>query len=115
MKQWWLAIVPGQRSTRVVLMNEAGHSVLQGRLPFAPTYPEAPRHLCEALALWCEGEFTLVLAAIGREKFYATQVWSEALTCLCRPPNCQIYFETPPRRASFSTIERRLRTYVRRA
>lgn len=115
MKQWWLEIVPGPRSTRVVLMNEAGQSALQGRLPYGPMYPEAPRHLCEALALWCEGTFTVVLAVIGRDKFFATQTWCEALSCLCRPPNCEIELVTPPPRADFADIERQLRTIVRRA
>lgn len=114
MRHWWLEIAPGPRLTQIVLMNEAGQSVLQGRLPYGPQYPEAPRHLCEAVALWCEGEFTLVLAVIGRERYYATQVWREAFRCLCRPPNCEIQLVAPPRSGDFTDIERQLRAIVRR-
>jgi hypothetical protein len=114
MKQWWLAIVPGPRATRVVLMNGAGQSVLRGRLPYAPWHPEAPRHLCETLALWCEGAFTLVLAVVGSDKFYATKAWCEAFASLARPPNCLILLESRPKRADFAGIERQLRARMRR-
>jgi hypothetical protein len=117
MKQWWLEIVPGPRSTRVVLMNEAGQSVLQGRLPYGPQCPEAPRYLCEALALWCEGTFNVVLAVVGSDKFYATQAWHEAFCSLCHHPSCQIAqieLVEPPRPADFTSIERQLRAVVRR-
>jgi hypothetical protein len=114
MKQWWLEIVPGPRSTRVVLMNEAGQSELRGRRPYGPRHPEAPRRLCEALALWWEGTFNVVLAVVGSDKFYATPAWSEAFRCLCRPPNCPIELVGPPRPADFASIERQLRAVVRR-
>jgi hypothetical protein len=114
MQHWWLEIAPGRRWTRAVLMNEAGQCVLQGRLPYRPQYPEAPRHLCEALALWCcEGTFTLVLAVVG-VRFFATQAWSEAFSLLCRPPRCEIQLVERPRRADFANIERQLRAIVRR-
>lgn len=115
MRHWWLEIAPGRGSTRIVLMNEAGQSVLRGRLPYDPRFPEAPRHLCEALALWCcEGTFTLVLAVVGKGSFFATQAWSEAFRLLCRPPNCEIQLVERPCRAGFVDIERQLRTLVRR-
>lgn len=97
----------------MVLMNEAGQSVLRGRLPYSPWHPEAPRHLCESLALWCEGTFTLVLAVVGSDKFYATQAWHEAFVSLCRPPNCRIELVRRPHRADFARIEQQLRAVVR--
>jgi hypothetical protein len=113
MKQWWLEIVPGPRSTRVVLMNSAGQSVLRARLPYGPTYPQAPRFLCESLAMWCEGTFNVVLAVVGKMRF-SVGPWSEALPCLCSPRNWQIELVSPPQRPDFANIERQLRTIVRR-
>jgi hypothetical protein len=115
MKQWWLAIMPGPRSTRVVLMNGAVQSVLRARLPYGPRHPLGPRHLCEALELWCDGTFNVVLAVVGSDKFYATQVWCEAFSCLARPRNFLIELVEPPARADFASIERQLRALVRRA
>lgn len=95
-------------------MNEVGQSVLRGRLPYAPWHPEAPRHLCEALTLWCEGTINVVLAMVGSKKFFSTLTWSEAFRCMARPPHGQIELVNRPPRADFASIERQLRAVVRR-
>jgi hypothetical protein len=116
MRRWWLAIAPGPRLTRVVLMNDAGESVLQGRLPHGPRYPEALQRLSEALWLWCGGALHVVLAADSPDAFCATEEWLAAFEQLTRPCLYKIEFAKPllADREDFADIRRRLKARIAR-
>jgi hypothetical protein len=95
MRRWWLAIAPGLRFTRVVLMNAAGKSVLQARLPHGPEHPLAVQRLSEALSLWCGEAVHVVLAVDGLGCLCATshtRHWQAALELLTSPSVYKIEF-----------------------
>lgn len=51
MSQLWIAIHPGQESTRVICMNQE-RTLLKARLSSVPHHPRAVQWLLEAIALW---------------------------------------------------------------
>jgi hypothetical protein len=117
MRQWWLAIAPGPRLTRVVLMNDAGESVLRGCLPHGPMHPAAVQRLSDALGLWCGGIVHVVLAVDGPGAFCATDEWLTAFDQLTRAPLYKIEFDKPlsADREDFRDIYRRLKARITRA
>jgi hypothetical protein len=117
MRRWWLAIAPGPRFTRVVLMNEAGKSVLRGRLPHGPKHPEAVQRLSEALGMWCGGTVHVVLAVDGQGAFCFTRRWLAAFDQLTRPPAYKIEFAKAllADRTDFADVKRCLKVRARRA
>jgi hypothetical protein len=117
MRRWWLAIAPGPRFTRVVLMNEVGKSVLLARLPHGPKHPQAVQRLSEALGLWCGGMVHVVLAVDGPGAFCFTPQWLAALDQLTGPAPYKIEFAKAllADRTDFADVQRRLRAQMRRA
>jgi hypothetical protein len=110
MRRWWLAIAPGPRYTRVVLMSEKGKVRLRARLPHGPRHPQALQRLSEALALWC-GPVHVVLAVDGPGAFCITRRWFAVFDQLTRDPLYKIEWAKPSLedRADFGDLERRLR------
>jgi hypothetical protein len=82
----WMAITPGGLRTRVVVVNEAGKSVVLARLPHGPAHPQALERLSEALALWCGRLVRVVLAVQGQEAFCSTRRWFATFDYLTRRP-----------------------------
>jgi len=106
-----MAVTPGALRTRVVVMNEAGKSVVLGRLPHGPSHPQALKRLSEALALWCGGSVRVVLAVQGPEAFCSTRRWFATFEHLTRPPLVEIEFADsvpPPDAAGFADVRRML-------
>jgi hypothetical protein len=116
MRGWWLAIAPGPRLTRVVLMNDAGKSVLRARLPHGPMHPAAVGRLSDALGLWCGGVVHVVLAVEGPGAFCATEEWLATFDQLSRVPLYKIEFAKPlcADREDFADIRRRLKARIAR-
>jgi hypothetical protein len=115
----WMAITPGALRTRVVVMNEAGKSVVLARLPHGPSHPQALKRLSEALALWCGGSVRVVLAVQGPEAFCITRRWFATFEHLRRPrqPLVQIEFAAAlpaPDEAGFADVRRMLRARMAR-
>jgi hypothetical protein len=95
MRRWWLAISPGLRFTRVLLMSDAGKRVLQARLPYIPEHPLAVQRLGEALTLWCGTPVHVVLAVDGLGACcitYHTHHWRTALELLTHLPLYKVEF-----------------------
>jgi len=88
----WMAITPGGLRTRLVVMNEAGKTVVLARLPHGPSHPQALERLSEALALWCGRPVRVVLAVAGPEAFCSTRRWFAAFDYLTRRPLVEIEF-----------------------
>lgn len=115
MRRWWLAIAPGLRFTRVVLMNEVGKSVLRARLPCGPEHPLAVQRLSEALSLWCGDPIHVVLAADGPASLCAaghTRRWQAALEPLTSPPLYKLEFAEAFH--SYADMHRQLRARMAR-
>ena len=103
----WMAVTPGPLRTRVVVMNEAGRSVVLARLPHGPSHPQALERLGEALALWCGGSMRVVLAVEGPEAFCMTRRWFATFEHLTDPPLVQIEFAeglSPPDEGGFADV-----------
>ena len=113
-----MAVTPGPLRTRVVVMNEAGRSVLQARLPHGPQHPQALKRLSEALALWCGGSLHVVLAVDGPEAFCATRRWLATFERLTRRPLVEVEFvaalPAPEDEARFTDVRRMLRARMAR-
>jgi hypothetical protein len=109
----WMAITPGGLRTRLVVMNEAGKSVVLARLPHGPAHPQALERLSEALALWCGRPVRVVLAVQGPEAFCSTRRWFaifDYLT-LTRRPLVEIEFAealSAPVEGGFADVRRML-------
>jgi hypothetical protein len=88
----WMAITPGGLRTRVVVVNEAGKSVVLARLAHGPAHPQALERLSEALALWCGRPVRVVLAVAGPEAFCSTRRWFATFDYLTRRPLVEIEF-----------------------
>ncbi|HZF24918.1 MAG TPA: hypothetical protein VEZ88_01560 [Steroidobacteraceae bacterium] len=118
MHQLWMAVTPGPVRTRVVVMDEAGKSVLLARLPHGPRHPQALQRLSEALALWCGGPLRVVLAVDGPEAFCITRRWFATFEHLTRPPLYEIEFvqalPPPEDEARFADVRQMLRARMGR-
>jgi hypothetical protein len=118
MQQLWMAVTPGPRLTRVVVMNEAGKSVLKARLPHGPRHPQALQRLSAALALWCGVPVRVVLAVDGPEAFCITRRWFATFDQLTRRPLYAIEFVAalppPDDEARFADVRRMLRARMTR-
>jgi hypothetical protein len=88
----WMAVTPGPLRTRVVVMNEAGKSVVLARLPHGPSHPQALQRLSEALAMWCGRPVRVVLAVDGPEAFCITRRWFATFEHLTRRALYEIEF-----------------------
>jgi hypothetical protein len=111
MRQWWLAIAPGPRFTRAMLMSEAGKCVLRARLPYGPGHPLAVQRLREALSLWRGGLVHVVLAVEEKDVFCATPPpWQAALEVLTPPCLYKIVFAESLR--SDSDMRRQLKAWL---
>jgi hypothetical protein len=97
-------------------MNDAGQSVLQGRLPHGPKYPEAVQRLSEALGLWCGSPIHVVLAVEGPGAFCVTNRWLAAFEHLTRHPLYKIEFGKAllADREDFADLQRRLKARIAR-
>ena len=107
----WMAVTPGALRTRVVVMNEAGKSVVLARLPHGPSHPQALNRLSEALALWCGGPVRVVLAVEGPEAFCITRQWFATFDHLTGRPLVEIEFAEglpPPDEGGFADVRRML-------
>jgi len=92
MQRLWMAITPGALLTRVVMMEGAGETLLEARLPHGPRDPQALGRLCEAMALWCGQEVHVVLAVGGSDAFCATRPWLATFEHLTRRALYEIEF-----------------------
>jgi hypothetical protein len=108
----WMGITPGALRTRVVVMNEAGKSVVLARLPHGPSHPQALERLSEALAPWCGGSVRGVLAVEGPEAFCITRRWFATFEHLTRRPLVEIEFaealSQPQDEGGFADVRRLL-------
>jgi len=107
----WMAVTPGPLRTRVVVMNEAGKSVVLARLPHGPSHPQALNRLSEALALWCGRPVRVVLAVEGPGAFCITRQWFATFDHLTGRPLVEIEFTEglpPPDEAGFADVRRML-------
>jgi hypothetical protein len=107
----WMAVTPGALRTRVVVMNEAGKSVVLMRLPHGPSHPQALNRLSEALAQWCGRPMRVVLAVDGPEAFCSTRRWFATFEYLTRRPLVEIEFAEglpPPDEGGFADVRRML-------
>lgn len=107
----WMAVTPGPLRTRVVVMNEAGKSVVLARLPHGPSHPQALNRLSEALALWCGRPVRVVLAVEGPGAFCVTRQWFATFDHLTGRPLVEIEFAAglpPPDEGGFADVRRML-------
>jgi hypothetical protein len=105
----WMAITPGGLRTRLMVMNEAGKTVVVARLPHGPAHPQALERLSEALALWCGRSVRVVLAVTGPEAFCSTRRWFATFDYLTRRPLIEIEFADAiptPTEAGFADVRR---------
>jgi hypothetical protein len=111
-----MAITPGALRTRVVMMDDAGQSLLVARLPHGPRDVQALERLSEALALWCGHPLHVVLAVVGPGAFCATRRWLAMFEHLTRHPQYDIEFveALPPPADRFGDIRRMLRARMAR-
>jgi hypothetical protein len=113
-----MAVTPGPLRTRVVVMDEAGKSVLLARLPHGPRHPQALQRLSEALAMWCGRPLHVVLAVDGPEAFCVTRRWFAAFEHLTRRPLYEVEFvealPPPQDEARFADVRQMLRARIAR-
>jgi hypothetical protein len=113
-----MAITPGALRTRVVMMNDAGKTLLVARLPHGPREAQALQRLSEALALWCGQPVHVVLAVVGPEACCATRRWLATFEHLTRGALYQIEFiqALPPcaDEARFGDVRQMLRARMAR-
>ena len=118
MQRWWMAVTPGPRRTRVVVMNAAGRSVLEARLPHGPRDPQALQRFSEALALWCGRPLHVVLAVEGPEAFCVTRRWYATFEHLTRRPLIEVEFvaalSQPEDEGRFADVRQMLTDRMRR-
>lgn len=118
MHRWWMAVTPGPLRTRVVVIKEAGKSVLLARLPHGPRHPQALQRLSEALALWCGQPVRVALAVEGPEAFCITRRWFATFEQLTRAPLYEIEFvealPPPDDEARFGDVRQMLRARMAR-
>ena len=118
MQRLWMAVTPGPLVTRVVVMDGAGETLLEARLPHGPQHPQALQRLCEAMALWCGRELRVVLAVDGAGAFCATRAWLETFEQLNRRPLYEIEFvealPSPADEDQFADVRQMLRARLSR-
>ena len=118
MQRWWMAVTPGPRRTRVVVMNESGRSVLEARLPHGPRDPQALQRFSEALALWSGRPLHVVLAVDGPDAFCVTRRWFATFDELTRRPLTEVEFvaalSQPEDEARFTDVRRMLKVRIAR-